>query len=138
MLTARVIGFIVPDVPSTVAFYHDAFGLDLHYMHPSQGYAELNSGAAMLAFLSEEFVAATSLLGAVEYAPNRPDAPTLGAHVALWSDDIETDWQRALHAGATVASPLNAKPWGQVSGYLRDRDGIVIELCTRSPRAMPT
>jgi uncharacterized glyoxalase superfamily protein PhnB len=57
--------------------------------------------------------------------------------VALWSDDIEGDWRRALAAGALVVSPLSAKPWGQVSGYLRDSDGVVVELCTPSPREMP-
>jgi lactoylglutathione lyase len=57
--------------------------------------------------------------------------------VALWSDDIESDWRRAVEAGALVVSPLSAKPWGQVSGYLRDADGIVVELCTPSPRNLP-
>ena len=133
----RLVVFIVADVPATVAFYGTAFGLALHYMHPSHGYAELDSGAAVLGFVSEEFVAKASLLGGLATYPNRPESPTLGAHVALWSDDIEGDWRRAVSAGASVVAPLSAKPWGQVSGYLRDSDGIVVELCTPSPRAMP-
>src|SRR5262245_25164795 len=137
MLKLKVVGFIVADVPATVAFYEKAFGLALHFMHPSQGYAELDSGSAVLAFLSEEFVAKTSLLGGLTTYPNRPGSPTLGAHVALWSDGIEGDWRKAVEAGALVVSPLSAKPWGQVSGYLRDADGIVVELCTPSPREMP-
>jgi catechol 2,3-dioxygenase-like lactoylglutathione lyase family enzyme len=137
MLRLKVIGFIVANVPATVAFYERAFGLALHYMHPSCGYAELDSGGAVLAFIGEGFVATTSLLGDVTIYPNRPDSPTIGAHVALWSDDIESDWRRAVEAGALVISPLSAKPWGQVSGYLRDADGIVVELCTPSPRNIP-
>ena len=137
MLTLKVIGFVVPDVPSTVAFYERAFGLSLHYLHPSQGYAELNSGTAVLAFLSEAFLQSASLLGGLPVYPNRPDTPTLGAHVALWSDAIERDWMKAVDAGAKVVSALSAKPWGQTSGYLRDTDGIVVELCTPSPRPMP-
>ena len=27
-----------------------------------------------------------------------------------------------------------AKPWGQVVGYLRDLNGVIVELCTKSPR----
>ena len=138
MLRLKVVGFIVADVPATVAFYEKAFGLALHYMHPSRGYAELDSGAAVLAFLAEEFVDEASLLGGLEIQLNRPDTPTLGAHVALWSNEIEDDWRRAVEAGASVVSPLGAKPWGQVSGYLRDRDGICVELCTPSPREMPS
>jgi lactoylglutathione lyase len=26
------------------------------------------------------------------------------------------------------------KPWGQTTGYLRDPDGFIVEVCTRSPR----
>ena len=137
MLALKVIGFVVPDVPASVAFYDRAFALSLHYLHPSNGYAELSSGAAVLAFLSEEFIAKTSLLGSVSVHPNRPDAPTLGAHVALWSDAIEKDWERAMSAGAQIVASLSAKPWGQISGYVRDPDGIVVELCTPSPRPMP-
>jgi lactoylglutathione lyase len=137
MLKLRIVAFIVPSVPTTVAFYSRAFGLPLHFMHPTQGYAELNSGPAVLAFLGEEFVANASLLGKLPVYPNRPDAPALGAHVALWSDDIDADWQRAVNAGASVVVPLEQKPWGQIAGYLRDPDGVVVELCTPSPREMP-
>jgi uncharacterized glyoxalase superfamily protein PhnB len=47
---------------------------------------------------------------------------------------METDWQRATRAGATVIKMPEAKPWGQTTGYLRDLNGVVVELCTRSPR----
>jgi catechol 2,3-dioxygenase-like lactoylglutathione lyase family enzyme len=137
MLRMKVIGFAVPDVAASVDFYNRAFGLDLHYMHPSGGYAELDSGAAVLAFLSEAFVEKTDLLGGLSIALNRRDLPASSAHVALWSNDIEEDWRRAVEAGATIIKALAAKPWGQISGYVRDRDGIIVELCTPSPRPMP-
>ncbi|MEZ5378928.1 MAG: VOC family protein [Acidimicrobiales bacterium] len=138
MLKAKITAFIVADVPSTVEFYERVFGLELAYMHPSREYAELASGEAVLAFIGETFVATTQLIGDVAYVPNRSDAPTLGAHVALWSDDIDADWERALASGASVAAPLSDKPWGQTSGYVRDPNGIVVELCTPSVRAAPS
>jgi len=137
MLRLKVTGFIVPNVPATVAFYEQAFGLGLHYMHPSRGYAELNTGAAVLAFLSEEFVQQADLLGGLPITLNRPGLAAAAAHVALWSDDIDNDWTRAVSAGASVVKALEAKPWGQVSGYVRDLDGLVVELCSPSPREMP-
>jgi lactoylglutathione lyase len=137
MLRMKVIGFIVPDVQASVEFYGRAFGLGLHYMHPSGGYAELDSGAAVLAFLSEAFIAKADLLGGLAIALNRRDLPAASAHVALWSSDIEDDWRRAIAAGAEIVKALEAKPWGQISRYVRDLDGIVIELCTPSPRPMP-
>ena len=94
MLTAKVTGFIVADVEASVA----------------SGYAELASGDAVLALISEEFVAAARLLGDVAFTPNRADAPTPGAHVALWSDDIHGDWHRAHTAGSVVAAPYLTSP----------------------------
>jgi catechol 2,3-dioxygenase-like lactoylglutathione lyase family enzyme len=138
MLRMKVVGFIVPNVQASVSFYDRAFGLGLHYMHPSGGYAELDSGAAVLAFLSEAFVDKVDLLGGLPIALNRPDAPATSAHVALWSNDIEEDWRRAIAAGAQVVKALEAKPWGQIAGYVRDPDGIIVELCTPSPRPMPS
>jgi lactoylglutathione lyase len=137
MLRMMIVGFVVPDVQASVEFYGRAFGLILYYMHPSGGYAELDSGAAVLAFLSEAFIDKVDLLGGVPIALNRPDAPAASAHVALWSSDIEGDWRRAIDAGAVIVKELEAKPWGQISGYVRDQDGIIVELCTPSPRPMP-
>ena len=50
------------------------------------------------------------------------------------TDDIDRDWAHAISAGAVVVKEPQAKPWGQTTGYLRDLDGIIVELCTRSPR----
>ncbi len=61
----RYSGLFVRDVPSTVAFYQRAFGLGLRYMHPGKGYAELETGATLLAFVSEAFVKTAHLLGAL-------------------------------------------------------------------------
>jgi lactoylglutathione lyase len=138
MLRMKVIGFVVPNVQASVEFYARAFGLGLHYMHPSGGYGELDSGAAVLAFVSETFIEKTDLLGGLPIALNRRDLPAASAHVALWSTDIEADWLRAVEAGGEIVKALEAKPWGQVSGYVRDPNGIVVELCTPSPRPMPT
>jgi lactoylglutathione lyase len=68
------------------------------------------------------------------YVPNRPAADPVAAQVAFVSDDIAADWHRALAAGANVAKAPEAKPWGQTAGYLRDCNGVLVELSTRSPR----
>ena len=40
------------------------------------------------------------------------------------------DYQKAIAAGATEFEPIKAKPWGQKVGYLKDNNGILIEICT--------
>jgi lactoylglutathione lyase len=133
-LQFRYSGLIVSDVPRTVDFYEKAFGFRLRYMHPSSGYAELETGDTLLAFLGEAFIEATRLLGDLRYTPSRPGNDAAAQIVALVSEDIEADWQRATTAGATVVKAPEAKPWGQTAGYLRDCNGAIVELCTRSPR----
>lgn len=133
-LQFRYTGFFVNDVPATVYFYGKAFGLTLRYMHPSSGYAELETGDTLLCFVSDAFVASANLLGGLPYTPNRADANPAAAQVAFVSDDIDADWARAVAAGASIVKPLEAKPWGQTAGYLRDCNGVLVELNTRSPR----
>jgi uncharacterized glyoxalase superfamily protein PhnB len=58
----------------------------------------------------------------------------VAAQIALVTDEIESDWRHAVEAGATIVKSLEPKPWGQITGYLRDQDGILVELCTPSPR----
>jgi uncharacterized glyoxalase superfamily protein PhnB len=103
-------------------------------MHPSQGYAELATGETLLAFVGEAFIETTSLFGGLTYTPSRTAAAPPAQIVALVTSDMEADWQRALAAGATVVKVPEPKPWGQTTGYLRDLNGVIVELCTRSPR----
>jgi lactoylglutathione lyase len=133
-LQFRYTGFFVNDVPATVAFYDEAFGFRLRYMHPSSGYAELETGDTLLCFVSDAFVQGANLLGGMIYVPNKANADPAAAQVAFVTDNMEADWARALAAGASIVKPPEAKPWGQTAGYLRDCNGVIVELNTRSPR----
>jgi lactoylglutathione lyase len=134
-LQFRYSGLIVSDVPHTVDFYERAFGFRLRYLHPSSGYAELETGDTLLAFIAEAFIDETALLGELPYGRSRADADTAPPQVvALVSEDLAVDWDRATGAGASVVKLPEAKPWGQTTGYLRDCNGMIVEICTRSPR----
>lgn len=52
------------------------------------------------------------------------------AKISRWAEAIETDFQKALDAGATEFEPVKEKPWGQKVGYVRDNNGFLIEICT--------
>lgn len=133
-LAFRVSGFFVEDVPMTVEFYRRAFGFELRYLHPSQGYAELATGETLLCFVGEAFLRSADLLGGIDLACSRPGQPPIGAQIALVSQDLDRDWDHAIAEGATVVKSPEAKPWGQRAGYLRDVNGVLVELCTPSPR----
>ena len=122
----------VKDVPRAVAFYEDAFGLSRKFVHEAGMYAEMDTGATTLAFVAYG-VARTNL--PCGFRENHSDEPPAGFEIALVTDDVPAAHQRALDAGATEVSPPAAKPWGQICAFVRDRDGITVELCTPSSQA---
>lgn len=124
-LPALRLGYVilhVPDVLAAVAFYEAAFGLLCRFVHPS-GYAEMETGATALAFASHMLAEANGL-------PAHSGSPPSGAEIALVTDDVDAAFRRAVDAGAEAAVPPEAKPWGQVVGYVRDLNGFLVELCT--------
>lgn len=122
----------VKDVPRAVAFYEDAFGLSRKFVHEAGMYAEMDTGATTLSFAAFGLAKSNLPCGFIE---NHPDEPPAGFEIALVTDDMPAAWQRALAAGATAVSPPTAKPWGQICAFVRDKDGITVELCTAATQS---
>ncbi len=117
----------VPDVAASVAFYERAFGLSSRFVHPSGDYAELDTGATALAFASDELGETNFPAG---YRRTTPDAPPPAMEICLVTDDVAAAFDRAVVAGAVVLSKPSEKPWGQTVAYVRDADGVIVELAT--------
>jgi uncharacterized glyoxalase superfamily protein PhnB len=62
--------------------------------------------------------------------PNRPDEVAAGIELALVSDDVATAYAVAIAAGAVGVREPEEKPWGQTVAYVRDPDGVLVELCS--------
>ena len=122
----------VKDVPRSVAFYEDAFGLGRRFVHEAGMYAEMDTGATTLAFAANGLAKSNLPCG---FRENDPAAPPAGFEIALVTDDVPAAYERALAAGATPVTPPAAKPWGQIVAFVRDKDGITVELCTPSTQS---
>ena len=122
----------VKDVPRAVAFYEDAFGLSRRFVHEAGLYAEMDTGSTTLAFAANGLAKSNLPCGFEENDPKRPPA---GFELAFITDDVQAAYERALAAGAIPISTPLAKPWGQIVAFVRDRDGIVVELCTPSTQS---
>ena len=122
----------VEDVAASLAFYEKAFGLSRRFLHDEDGkaYGELETGAARLAFASVKLVDGHIQSGVTVAAP---DKPPLGFEIALVTPDVQSLYDRAVHAGAAAVTPPETKPWGQTVAYVRDKDGFLVELCTPLP-----
>lgn len=129
MLRLGYTAFYVPDVRRTVDFYTAAFGLQMRYMHPSGEYAGMETGQTLLAFSGEALVR-SNLLGEMNYHRNRPDGEPAGAQPAFIVDDLTAAIGKAVAADAVLVTKPEAKPWGQTLAFLRDVNGVLVELCT--------
>jgi lactoylglutathione lyase len=132
---APALGYVilyVRDVAASLAFYEKAFGLTRRFFNDDGGkaYGELETGAARLAFASLPLVEGHLKHGVTLAAA---DKPPLGFEVALVTSDVAGLYARALKAGAAGVSAPEVKPWGQTVAYVRDDNGVLVELCSPLP-----
>ena len=117
----------VSSVTEALTFYNEAFGFTTRFLHDSNQYGELETGATVLAF-------ATHAMGEMnlggDYQKTDPDAAPLGIELAFVTDDVASAYAKAVAAGAIPIKPPMEKPWGQVVAYVRAKDGTLIELCS--------
>ena len=116
----------VPDVPEAVAFYRAAFGLEPKFMHDSKLYAEMATGGTVLAFAAEEMAA----LNDIAVRPNRKADIAAAYQISLVTGEPQKAYDKAVDAGAAPVKKPTEKPWGQVSGFVRDTNGCLVELCS--------
>ena len=62
------------------------------------------------------------------FRKNDPAEPPAGVEVALVAEDVEDAFRRALEAGAKAVAEPKTKPWGQTVAYVRDPDGVLVEI----------
>jgi lactoylglutathione lyase len=62
-----------------------------------------------------------------------PSPSEVSVEIAVVSDTVDTDFARAVGAGAQPLQAPELKPWGQTSSYLRTPDGTVIDLSSTAP-----
>jgi lactoylglutathione lyase len=116
----------VPDVAAALDFYERAFGFTRRFFHESGSYGELETGGTALAFASEE----QGKSNGVSFRANRLNETSAGIELAFVTEKVEEAFIRAVKAGAEATKKAEKKPWGQVVAYVRDLNGVLIELCT--------
>ena len=115
----------VPDVQTATTFYERAFGFRLRFNADDWDYAELETGDTTLAFAAEKMA---DMLG-ISITPNRamPAPPP----VSNWpsSPTRRRDFP-ALRRRRDFNHRTEQTPWGQIVSYVRDQNGVLIEICS--------
>jgi lactoylglutathione lyase len=122
----------VDDVPATLDFYERAFGLTRGYVADGATYGELETGDTRLAFVSH--AQAGGLIPGGYRHINVAEQPP-GVEIALVTTDVDRAYGNALAAGAIDVAPPADQPWGQRIAYVRDRNGVLVELCATTTSA---
>ncbi|MFY9806465.1 MAG: VOC family protein [Pseudonocardiaceae bacterium] len=117
----------VSDVEKTVQFYEDCLGVKRRFVHESGQYAEMETGSTALAFVSDEL--ASSNFDA-PYTRNKAAAEAGGFEVVFVVDDVADAYAKAIENGATRLAEPTRKPWGQWVAYVRDCNGVIVELAS--------
>lgn len=116
----------VKDVALTVEFYERAFGIARKCLYEGGQYAEMDTGATLLAFASHELARSNS----TPFATELPAGQSPAMEVCFVTDDLATAYRQAIEAGAEPLCEPKVKPWGQSVCYVRDNNGFLVEICT--------
>lgn len=116
----------VSDVPATVRYYREAFGVEPRWVRDEGDYAQMETGEVVLQFAGSTAAPTTG----VDVTISSPGGSAPGVQLAFVTDDVAAAMRRAVEAGGSeVAAPVT-KPWGQVVGYVRDVNGFLVEIAT--------
>ncbi len=119
--------YYVEDIEKSLLFFKKVFGLETNFFHESGAYAELSTGATTLAFTSDSLAMSNLPDG---YKTNSNRELPLGCELVFTSKDIKGLYLKALDHGAKdVLAPMH-KPWGQIVAYVRDPNGILLEIAS--------
>ena len=116
----------VNDVKSTMDFYSKAFNLEKGFIHESLQYGEMITGDTKLAFASDSLGKSNDII----YVENNIKNKSAGLEIAFMTNEVQDNYNHAINNGAlSVKEPIK-KPWGQLVAYVRDINGILIEICS--------
>jgi PhnB protein len=112
----------VSDAAAAIEFYKNAFGameITRHYMPEStmitHAHLVINDGSVML---SDDF---SSVRGGKSSTPQALGGSPVTIHLQM--PDVDSFWERAVGAGATVTMPLADQFWGDRYGQMVDPFG---------------
>jgi PhnB protein len=123
---------VIKGASKAIDFYAKAFGAREHYRMDgpggSIGHAELQIGDSLV-YLADEWPQGASR------SPQSLKGSSVVIH--LYVPDVDSSFQRAVGAGATVVQPLMDMFWGDRFGQVRDPFGHLWSLATHKEDLSP-
>lgn len=118
--------FYVSDAMETYRFYEKAFGIKTKFVHESEQYVEMETGATVLGFANNDFIKSTF---SIDFQENSINSKPAGFQISLTVDNVRESFDKAIAAGAVSVSEPKIMPWDFEVAFVKDTNGILIELC---------
>ena len=119
--------FYVKDIQRAIAFYKNAFGFEPKFIHESNQYAEIDTGATVLAFASESLGESNLPQGYIHH--DIKQVP-FACEIVFTVSNVQEFYEKALKAGGIHVVAPEQKPWGQTVAYVRDPNGVLIDIAS--------
>jgi len=122
------LGFVIlytRNVAKKMTFYERAFGLQKKRLTEREVYGEMH-GEVPIQFVQEDF----AKVYVPDFVANRPERPPAAIEIGFLLDDVLAAYQRAIDAGCTSVAPPEKRPWGPTIAFVRDDEGVLVELCS--------
>lgn len=114
------------DIEAGVGFYRDLLGFEETFRTPREGipeHVELRLDGFALGLGT---VQAAKRVHGVDAAPGSP-----GMVIVIWTDDVETAFERLKSAGVPVVQPPHDTGNNKRNALLRDPDGNLVEIVAK-------
>jgi len=136
--------FTVADMQKSVRFWTEQLGFEAASVSPREGkWQEEVTGVPGASLMVAHLYGHGHHIEFIQYLDGAAEGPAPtpalvgAAHVCLKTDDIAATWEALIRAGATVQGRIARVTTGAVAGvkagYIRDPNGILIELVELAP-----
>lgn len=116
----------VTDIVKTIEFYQTAFKAKEEFYDPDFGFAMIQIEDAEIAIASHE-AGEEMMKGTYPFS----DCTSLkGIELAFYSNQVDSDYQTAVDAGARPLAPPYDTQWGQRVAYVESIEGTIIGICS--------
>lgn len=119
----------VDNVQSVLEFYKTAFGMEISMYDPAYDFGILNMEGGSIGIASNH---SGELMMPGKFPSSKNGHPD-GVEIALYSEDVEADYKKAIDAGAGSLSEPRQMEWGQTVAYVKSIEGTIIGICSEMP-----
>jgi len=87
----------------------------------------METGGTALSFAANELALSNLPEG---FQENSRSVLPAGIEIGFVVENVPAAFAKAVEAGAMAVVEPKVKPWGQTVAYVRDLDGILVEICS--------